>query len=159
MPPQPLDPRKSPWKRGDVCTLDFKKNGFVVDCTPQYLEVRWMSGSGIERIPAEDIDQLLRVAHADSLGPDGDRTNLQFLEAVESLSHVQDLLAERIRTVKDESEEEELNRLTRRIFAGCEWDKKHAAELLALLLEQDVGVVFRLRERLHRIFCSRSRAS
>jgi hypothetical protein len=157
MPPQPLDPRKSPWKRGDVCTLGFEKNGFVVDCTPQYLEVRRMPGSGIERIPAEDIDKLLRVAHADSLGPDGDRTNLQFLEAVESLSRVQDLLAERIKTVKDENEKEELNRLTRRIFAGCEWDKKHAAELLALLLERkDVGVVFRLRERLHRLFCSRS---
>jgi hypothetical protein len=159
MTPQPLDPRKSPWKRGDVCTLGFEKNGFVVDCTSQHLEVRWMPGAVVERIPAEDIDNLLRVAHADSLGPDGHRTNFQFLEAIESLSRREEAVAERIKTVKNENEKEELDRLTRRLFAedGCEWDKKHAAELWALLLEpNDVGVVFKFRERLHRLFCSRS---
>jgi hypothetical protein len=53
----PLDPRESPWKRGDVCTLGFKKSGFVLNHTPEYLEVRWMSSDeGVERIPAEEID-------------------------------------------------------------------------------------------------------
>jgi hypothetical protein len=36
-----LDPRKSPWKRGDVCTKGFERNGFVLNHTPEYLEVRW----------------------------------------------------------------------------------------------------------------------
>jgi hypothetical protein len=157
MTPPPLDPRKSPWKRGDVCTLGFEKNGFVVDCSSQHFEVRWIPGGIVEQIPAGDIDNLLRVAHADSLSPDGRRTNLQFLEAVESLSHVQKALAERINTVKDENEKKELDRLARRIFAedGCEWDKKHRAQLLTVLVEpKGLGVIFRFRERLHRLFCS-----
>ena len=44
-----------------------------------------MPDGTIERIPAEDVDNLLRVAHADSLGPDGQRTNLQYLEVFETL--------------------------------------------------------------------------
>jgi hypothetical protein len=69
-----LDPRKSPWKRGDVCTRGFERPGFVLDHTSEYLEVRWSDDSK-ERIPTDAVDSLLRVAHADSLGPDGRRTN------------------------------------------------------------------------------------
>jgi hypothetical protein len=158
MTPQPsLDPRKSPWKRGDVCTLGFEKNCFVLNYTKEYLEVRWMSDGSVERIPAEAIDSLLRVAHADSLGPDGRRTNSQYLEASEALALLESALAERIKGAKSESEKKELNHLTRRIFAedGCKWDKKNQTKLLALLAApKSVGVIFKLRERIHRIFCN-----
>ncbi len=70
---KPLDPRKSPWKRGDVCSLGFEKHCFVMSYTLEYLEVRWMSDGSIERIPADTVDTVLRVAHGDSLGPDGRR--------------------------------------------------------------------------------------
>jgi len=151
-----LDPRKSPWKRGDVCTLGFEKYCFVLNHTPEYLEVLWVSDHSIERIPTEAIDRLLRVAHADSLGPDGRRTNLEHLEAVERLSRLKHALAERMETVKDEDEKEKLDRLVRRMFAEdeCKWDKKNQTKLLALLAApKSVGVIFKLRERIHRIFC------
>jgi len=51
--------------------------------------VRWDDDS-IERIlRADAIDNLLRVAHADSLGPDGRRTNLENLQALEALDFVE----------------------------------------------------------------------
>jgi hypothetical protein len=151
-----LDPRKNPWKRGDVCTLGFKKNGFVLDHTPEYLEVRWMSGEGIERIPTEDIDNLLRVMHADSVSPGGNRTNLESLEAIETLARIQDRITERMRTIKSDKERAELDRLTRRIFADgkCRWDAKHSVELMLLLTEPgNVGYLFKLRNRFHLVFC------
>lgn len=151
-----LDPRKSPWKRGDVCTLGFEKNCFVLNYTPEYLEVRWMSDDKVERIPTEAIDRLLRVAHANTLGPDGHRTNLEYLEVAEALSRLKHTLAELMETVKDENEKKKLDRLVRRMFAEdeCKWDKKNQAKLLALLTApKSVGVIFKLRERIHRIFC------
>src|SRR5208337_2548202 len=99
---RPLDPRKSPWHRGDVVTLGFKKNGFVLSHTPEYLEVRWMSHDGVdavdaivEKIPTEDVDSVLRVMHADSIAPDGDKTCLESLEAIEALERVQLAVANR----------------------------------------------------------------
>ena len=153
-----LDPRKSPWKRGDVCTSGFKKSGFVLNHTAEYLEVRWMPDGGIERIPTEDADDLLRVAHADSLSPGGQRTNLENLESIEALSRIEDGIRERMKTVKNESEKKELDRLTRRIFASdkCEWDTKHQGKFFQLIVEpQNVGPIFKLRDRIHQSFCKR----
>jgi len=111
-----LDPQKSPWKRGDVCTLGFKKNCFVLDHTPEYLEVLWLNDDGVERIPTDAIDSLLRVAHADSLGPDGRRTNSEYLQVREGLNFLEQGLAERTKATKSEKERRELDRVVRRIF-------------------------------------------
>lgn len=151
-----LDPRKSPWKRGDVCTLGFEKNCFVLNHTSEYLEVRWMNDGNIEKIPTDAIDNLLRVAHADSLGPDGRRTNLEYLQARETLDFLEHGLVERTKAIKSEKERQELDRLTRRIFAEgkCKWDTRHAGELMTLLAAPgSVGIAFKIRERIHRIFC------
>jgi len=151
-----LDPRESPWKRGDVCTLGFEKNCFVLDHTPEYLEVKWMSDGSIEKIPTDSIDDLLRVGHADGLGPDGRRTNLEYLQASETLSLLGSSLTERMGIVKSENEKQQLDRLVRRIFAEgkCEWDTRNRAELMALLANpKSVGLSFKISERIHRIFC------
>jgi hypothetical protein len=150
----PLDPRKSPWKRGDVCTLGFKKNGFVLSHTPEYLEVRWMSPhEGIERIPAEDIDDLLRVMHADGPSPSGKGTNLESLEASESLRRIKDAVTERMKLVTDPTEKRELDALIARSFSPkCAFDRKHGHILFDLAIDpQRVSLYWKLRERLHRL--------
>jgi hypothetical protein len=152
-----LDPRKNPWKRGDLCTLGFEKNGFVLSHTAEYLEVRWMPGGKVERIPTEDVDDLLRVAHANSLTSAG-RTNLESLESLEALSRISEGISERMKKVKNENEKKELDRLTRRIFAAdkCKWDTKHETKLWRILLEPErVGFIFKLCDRIHRAFCKR----
>src|SRR5260221_8791547 len=151
-----LDPRKSSWRRGDVCTLGFERNCFVLSHTPEYLEVQWISDGSIERIPTEAVDNLLRVAHADSLGPDGHRTNLEYLQAREALTLFGKGIEERMKTIRSENEREQLNRLTRRIFSEgkCGWDARHTGELMALLAApESVGIAFKIRERIHRLFC------
>lgn len=151
-----LDPRKSPWKRGDVCTLGFEKNCFVLNHTPEYLEVQWMNDGRIERIPTDTVDNLIRVGHADSLGPDGHRTNLEYLQTRETLDFLEHGLEERIKTLKSEKERQVLDHLVRRIFSEekCKWDALHASELSMLLAAPgSVGIAFRIRERIHRIFC------
>jgi len=152
-----LDPQKSPWKRGDVCTLGFKKNCFVLDHTPEYLEVLWLNDDGVERIPTDAIDSLLRVAHADSLGPDGRRTNSEYLQVREGLNFLEQGLAERTKATKSEKERRELDRVVRRIFSEgkCKWDARHRGELTRLLAAPgSVGIAFKIRERIHRIFCA-----
>lgn len=152
----PLDPSKSPWKRGDVCTRGFEKPGFVLNQTSEYLEVRW-SDDSIERIPSDDMDSILRVGHADSLGPDGRRTNVEFLQSLEALDSIQHGMADRIKTIRSDAEKKALDRLCRRIFSEkqCKWDARHEAQLMMLLTApQNVGIIFRIRERIHRIFCS-----
>src|SRR5258708_7624427 len=142
------DPQKSPWKRGDVCTLGFKKNCFVLDHTPEYLEVQWMDDGGVERIPAYAIDSLLRVGHADGLGPDGRRTNLEYLQVREELGFLERGLAERTKATKSEKERQELDRVVRRIFSEgkCKWDARHRAELTTLLAApESVGIAFQIR--------------
>ncbi|HLJ85726.1 MAG TPA: hypothetical protein VKZ53_02830 [Candidatus Angelobacter sp.] len=156
LPRPSLDPRKSPWKRGDVCTLGFEELCFVLSYTPEYLEVFWLADRRVERIPSEGIDQLLRVAHADELGPDGSRTNLEYLQAAEATSRLQRSLTERMQTIKSEKEKKEMDRLVRRAFAEgeCLWDQKNSASLLALVAEpKSVGIIFKVRERIHRFFC------
>jgi hypothetical protein len=149
----PLDPRKTPWKRGDVCTLGFKKSGFVLNHTPEYLEVRWMPNEGIERIPAEDIDNVLRVMHADSPSPDGTRTNLESLEIIESLSRVSDAVTERMKSVKDPAEKKEIDALIARSFGPkCAFDRKHGNILFDLAIDpRQVSWYWKLRERIHRV--------
>ena len=101
----PLDPRKSPWKRGDVVTLGFEKNGFVLNYTPEYLEVLWMGSDGtVERVPTEQVENLLRVAHADSLSPDGSKTNLEKLKATQGLHQTSELIKQREKSFKNERE-------------------------------------------------------
>jgi hypothetical protein len=63
---KPLDPRKTPYTRGDFVTRGFKKAGLVTAHTPTYLEVRWNEAGNegndkIERVPTADIDTLVRV--------------------------------------------------------------------------------------------------
>jgi hypothetical protein len=152
-----LDPHKSPWKRGDVCTLGFEKNCFVLNHTAEYLEVLWMNDGGVERIPTDAIDRLLRVAHADGLGPDGCRTNLEYLRVRETLNFIDHGLAERTKATKSEKERQELDRLVRRIFSEgrCKWDARHRCELTMLLAAPGtVAIAFKIRERIHRIFCA-----
>jgi hypothetical protein len=157
MTPQPLDPRKSPWKRGDVCTRDFKTSGLVLGYTSEYLEIRWSGPDGIEKVPTDGIDDILRVAHADGISPDGKRTNLEMLQVLQSLESLRTVAANR--TFKNDREKSEADNLVRRSFAtdGCPWDKKNSEQLLGLALQPEtVGLIFKLRERIHRMFCSRS---
>ena len=148
----PLDPRKSPWKRGDVCTLDFKKNGFVLSHTMDYLEVRWMGNEGIEKIPTENIEDVLRVAHADSpSGTDG-KTNLEALEAIESLSRIRNAMDSRMKSIKSDGERREVDALIKRSFnPECTFDRKHTKLLFDLAIDPvRVNLYWKLRERWHR---------
>ena len=116
-----------------------------------------MNDGGVERIPTDAIDSLLRVAHADGLGPDGRRTNLEYLQAREALDFLEHGLAERTKAAKSEKEKRELDRLVRRIFSEgkCKWDARHAGELTVLLAAPgSVGIAFKIRERIHRTFCA-----
>ncbi|MBZ5539150.1 MAG: hypothetical protein LAN61_01390 [Acidobacteriia bacterium] len=111
-----------------------------------------MPNEGIERIPAEDIDNVLRIMHADSLSPDGKRTNLESLEAIESLSRIKDAVTERMKTVKNDNEKKELDALIKRSFGPeCTFDRKHANLLFELAIDpQRVSWYWKLRERWHR---------
>lgn len=158
MTPTPLNPRKSPWKRGDVCTRGSEKAGFILSYTPEYLEIRWNGRDGIERVPASQVDEILRVAHAEGPSLAGQGTNLQTLETIEALERVRNAAANR--TFKNEHEKREVDNLIERSFAtdGCAWDKRNSNHLLTLALQPEtVGIIFKLRERVHRLLCSRLR--
>ena len=84
------------------------------------------------------------------------RTNLQYLEVFETLDFLEHGVNDRVKTLKSDKERRVLDRIVRRAFAEgkCKWDARHASELLTLLAApQNVGFVFRIRERIHRIFC------
>lgn len=152
-----LDPRKNPWKRGDVCTRGFDTVGLVVNRTAEYLEVRWSGNDVTEKIPTGEIEDVLRVAHAESPSPSGQRTNLEALQSLEALDVIESALVNR--TFRSEREKHGVDNLIRRAFAsdGCKWDKKNSTALLTLALKPgQVGVLFRLRERFHRLVCGRS---
>jgi hypothetical protein len=159
---KPLDPRKTPYTRGDVVTLGFKKSGLVTEFTSTYLEVRWNEEGEdkIERIPTANIDNLLRIAHADALSVSGKKTNLENLQVLEALDHIRALTVERMKTIKSPREQMEVNGLIERAHAtdGCEWDKQHYVKLMQLALEpQKVGLLFKIQERMHRMVCARHR--
>jgi hypothetical protein len=148
----PLDPRKSPWKRGDVCTRGFQMAALVASCTPEFLEVRWKDC--IERIPADEIDSVIRLAHADGPSASGEQTNLDTLLAVEALENIENLAKNR--KYKNAREKAEADSFIRRAFApnGCYWDTKNSTNLTRLALEPEkVGLVFKIQERLHKVFC------
>jgi hypothetical protein len=148
----PLDPRKSPWKRGDVCARGFQMAGLVVSCTPEFLEVRWKDC--VERIPADEIDSVIRLAHADGPSASGERTNLETLVTLEALEHIGTLAKNR--KFKNAREKTEADNFIRRAYApdACYWDKKNAIYLTRLALEPEkVGLRFKIQERLHKVFC------
>jgi hypothetical protein len=158
---KPLDPRKTPFSRGDVVTRGFKLAGLVTEVTSSYLEVRWNKEGNegndtIERIPAAEMDNLVRVAHADSLSAGGDQTNLQSLEGIEALERVTIAMRKRMATIKTPREKAEVDSLVTRAFAkdGCPWDRKNGARIFQLAVEpNNVGMLFKIQERLHRGFC------
>jgi hypothetical protein len=152
----PLDPRKYPWHRGDVVTLDFKKSGFVLGSAPNYLEVMWMPSSVTEKVEASETGNLVRVAHAASLAAKGDKTNLEVLEDMLALHRVEAAIRDRIASCKTEADKESVNRLIARSFAtdGCKWDKEHKGKLFELAITpSSVGALFKLQERIHRLSC------
>jgi hypothetical protein len=158
---KPLDPRKTPFARGDVVTRGFQLAGLVTEVTSSYLEIRWNKGGNegkdtIERIPAADMDNVIRVAHADSLSPGGDKTNLQSLDAIEALERINIAIRNRMATIKTPTEKAEVDSLVTRAFAkdGCPWDRKNGARIFQLAVEpNNVGMLFKIQERLHRAFC------
>lgn len=150
----PLDPRKNPWKRGDVFTLDSKnKSGFVLAHTPEYMEVLWMPESIVERLTGATAESVLRVAHADSLTARGDGTNLAALETVVALNNIENAVHERMKSINSEAEEKEVNELIKRSFQPqCAFDRKYSTMLITLALKPDeVSWCWKLRELLHRV--------
>jgi hypothetical protein len=151
----PLDPRKTPWKRGDLCTLDFKnKTGFVLNHTPEYLEVRWGPESVVERLTGNDAESVFRLAHADGLTADGTMTNLEALQHLEALSYVENAICARQKIVKNEAEQKDLDALIERSFQPkCAFDRKHHQLLFQLAIDpRGVSGYWKLRERIHRVF-------
>ena len=154
----PLDSRKYPWHRGDVVTLGFKKSGFVLDSTPEYLEILWMPETQVERLGPAQADDLLRIMHGASMSPGGSKTNAEVLDVVLALDSVGTALEDRMRTVRTEPERELIDSLISRVFAteGCDWDRAHQGKLWALAVKpSEVGLLFKIEERIHRMFCKK----
>jgi hypothetical protein len=149
----PLDPRKHPWKRGDVCALGSTKIGLVLDYTPEYLEVRWGPDGPVERLTGGAAESVIRYAHADSISPDGKTTNLETLETIEALDVLEKAARERSKTIKSPAEDKEVTMLLNRaVQPECEFDRRHSARLAQLALRPDtVSWYWKLRERIHRI--------
>jgi hypothetical protein len=153
-PEQPsLDPRKTPWKRGDVCALGSTKVGFVVDCTPEYLEVIWGPNGPVERLTGGEKESVIRYAHADSVSSRGEKTNLETLEVIEALNRIEQAARERSKAIKSPDEDKEVTMLLNRaVLPECEFDRKHSSMLAALALKpNEVSWYWKLRERVHRI--------
>src|SRR5712672_3132117 len=149
----PLDPRKYPWRRGDVCSLGGNKNGFVLGHTPEYLEVRWMPEGVVERLTDGDVESVIRHAHAESISPGGKGTNLDALENIEALTRIEDVIRERMKTVTSETEKKELDALVKRSFnPECAFDRKYSNQLAVLAIDpHELTWFWKLRERIHRI--------
>jgi hypothetical protein len=153
-----LDARKYAWHYGDVVTLGFKKSGFIIDSTPTYLEVAWMPDCVTERLGPAETENLLRVGHATSLSPTGDKTNVEVLETMLALRKIEIAIKERVASCKTRVQAESINQQIQRCFneEGCDWDKAHGEKLLQLAIEpSEVGILFKLQERMHRILCKR----
>jgi hypothetical protein len=139
-------------------TLGFKKSGFIHDPTADHLEVVWMPDCIFERLSVADAENLLRVAHGASLSESGQKTNLQGMEEMLALHRIETAVRERGASCKNEAEKKSLDLLIKRCFAtdGCEWDKAHSGELFHLAVKpSEVGLMFRLQEKVHRLFCKR----
>jgi hypothetical protein len=152
----PLDPRNDGWHYGDVVTLGFRKSGFIVDSTPEYLEVAWMPDCVTERLGQAETENLVRVAHAASLSPTGDKTNVEVLETMLALRKIEIAIKERVASCKTLVEADCINQQIQRCFneGGCDWDKAHGDKLLQLAIEPSkVGILFKLQEWMHRVSC------
>jgi len=126
--------------------------GLVASYTPEHLEVRWKDC--VERIPADEIDSVIRLAHADGPSANGEQTNLETLLALEALEHIGTLTKNR--KFKNAREKSEADNFIRRAYAtsSCYWDKKNSTNLARLALEPEkVGLGFKIQERLHKVFC------
>jgi hypothetical protein len=163
---KPLDPRKTPYTRGDVVTRGIKLAGLVTEFTPTYLEVRWSKEGNegndqTERVPTDEIDNLLRVAHADAHFSAEGQTNLQTLNSLEGLDRIEVDLRNRQATIKSPAEQAEVDNLVKRAWGDkCAWDTKNQANLLLLIIDPDnVGMLFKVRERIHRAFCKYGKTS
>ncbi len=117
-----------------------------------------MSGGGIERLDHWDEESLIRYAYADSLSASGDMTNLEALEAIEAITHVEEAVRERMKAVKSEAEKKELDSLIARSFPPkCAFDRRYSTKLLTLAIKPDeVSWFWKLRERLHRVRCGQT---
>lgn len=155
---RPLDPRKYPWHRGDVVTLGFQKVGFVLDSTAEYLEVLWRGTDKAERIERARVDAVLRVSHAASVMQGNRQTNVELLNDLLALTRLEMMLKDRQSATKTESERKRVDLLVARVFAtdGCDWDRTHKTQLIALALKpSDVGLLFKIQERVHALFCKK----
>lgn len=148
-----LDPRKTPWKRGDVCGLGSSKSGFVLNHTPEHLEVLWGPNGPVERLTGGEKESVIRYAHADSFSAGVEMTNLQVLETIEALNRVEEAVRDRSKSIKSEAEDKEVTALINRAAQPtCEFDRKHSASLFALAVKPgEVSWYFKLRERIHRV--------
>jgi hypothetical protein len=133
--------------------LGSSKIGFVLNHTPEYLEIRWGPDGPVERLTGGEAESVIRFAHADSASPDGKITNLETLKTIEALDAVEKAARERSKSIRSESERAEVNMLIDRSFQPkCEFDRKHSILLATLAIKPDeVSWYWRLRERIHRI--------
>ena len=103
---------------------------------------------------ADEIESLVRLAHADGPSPSGEKTNLETLLTLEALERIGTLA--RNRKFKNARQKAEADNFIRRAYApdACYWDKKNAINLTRLALEPEkVSLVFKIEERLHKVFC------
>jgi hypothetical protein len=144
------------WHRGDWI-IRGTENGFVKSDMrdgDEYLAVHWQSGEEkIQRSKLQEIRKATKeeLVEAENLGA---LPSLKALEAIEGMENLETLTAERRRTIRGQREQRIVDDLIRRGFAypcECGWDKKHADMIVVLALQPDqVGWLFKIRERLHR---------
>ena len=117
-----------------------------------------MPGAQVERVKADEIDNLLRVLHATSVTAGGTKTSAEVQDDILALDTVGTALESRLSTVRTDAERKRLDSLVARVFAtdGCDWDKAHQGKLWALAVNpSEVGLLFKIKERIHRMFCKK----
>ena len=143
------------WYRGELVIrgteIGFVKND--TDDLDEFLVIEWQSG--IERIHRSGLAGIRRSTEAETNGLNGAGLSpLKSLEALESVERVHAASVERSRTIRSQGEQRIVDDLIRRGFSEkfeCDWDRKNADLLIVLALKpEEVGWLFKLRERLHR---------
>jgi hypothetical protein len=147
--------REKGWYRGELVIrgteIGFVKND--MDDLDEFLVIEWQSG--IERIHRSGSTGIRRLTEAETNGLKGAGLSpLKSLEALESVERVHAMSVERSRTIRSQGEQRIVDELIRRGFSEefeCDWDRKNADLLIVLALNPDqVGWLFKLRERIHR---------
>ena len=85
----------------------------------------------------------------------GDQAKVaELVKRYKALRDLEDVLLERMATIRDEDEEQRVDSLICRAFAPqCEWDRRNSHNLLFLALTpNDISWFFRAREYAHRLF-------